>query len=143
MRNHVGALCGYVGVSAGHPLYAVEYSTCPKGGDCPEKKHGNYCSHTPEAVLDVHGGITYYNKCSGVICHIPAPGESDDVFWFGFDCCHAGDVCPKIESYRKPGGILHDITVRYPGVHDGEVYRDLSYVEAECASLAKQLAAVA
>lgn len=37
----------------------------------------------------------------------------------------------------------NDIAVRYPGVHDGDMYRDLPYVEAECAILAKQLAAMA
>ena len=61
------------------------------------------------------------------ICHVPEAGRPDHVWWFGFDCAHAGDRCPIHE--RK--GFAAD---------DGEVYRDVPYVEAEVRSLAKQLA---
>ena len=65
------------------------------------------------------------------ICHIPAPGDPDDVWWFGFDCAHAGDICPKMSSYG----------IRSMSGDHGEVYRDIAYVAAECAALAQQLAA--
>src|SRR5215510_304522 len=29
------------------------------------------------------------------ICHTPSPGEPDNVWWLGFDCCHLGDLYPK------------------------------------------------
>ena len=40
--------------------------------------------------------------------------------WFGFDCTHAGDWMPK-----------------YPP-HEGDIYRDINYVRAECTRLARQ-----
>lgn len=67
------------------------------------------------------------------ICHVPAPGEPDDIWWFGFDCAHAGDRMPGMEAaLRSIGGRSLP--------HCGDVYRDLAYVKAECASLARQLA---
>lgn len=70
-----GHLCGYVGVSKGHPLY--------------EKEDG---------AVSVHGGITLATKCDGHrICHKVEPGEDDDVWWLGFDCLGIGH-CE--EQYR-------------------------------------------
>lgn len=63
------------------------------------------------------------------ICHLPEPGEPDNVWWFGFDCAHSGDLAPKYDGLG--------------GHHFGDdMYRDLAYVEREVTSLAKQLAAV-
>jgi hypothetical protein len=64
------------------------------------------------------------------ICHLPEPGEPDDVWWFGFDCAHYGDLSPSYDS-------------KYRGHDELAVYRDLGYVERECANLAAQLAALA
>jgi len=80
-------------------------------------------------VLNVHGGLTYSGKCSGHICHVPEPGESDDVWWFGFDCAHYKDITPQ--SYYLMGR-------RWP-IADYE-YRTLSYVRQETEQLAEQLA---
>ncbi len=63
------------------------------------------------------------------ICHLPAPGEPDSVWWFGFDCAHAGDFNP---SYGKDLG-------HATGWGTYIEYRDLDYVTAECRKLAKQL----
>lgn len=109
---HHGAWCGYAAVPPGHPLHGVEY------GD-------------PD--VSVHGGLTYSNKCAGYICHVPAPGELDDVWWFGFDCAHSGDETPGSNAalgFRAYRGI-------------GDEYRDLAYVRAEVERLADQLAALA
>lgn len=57
VRNNGGALCGYVGVPEGHPFFGVEYSSCPKL--CDEE----WCSHRPESILDVHGGVTFSDFC--------------------------------------------------------------------------------
>jgi len=122
IRGPMGNWCGYTAVSEGHPAYGKDYD---------------------DVRVDAHGGLTYAGKCNGHICHTPDPGEPGNVHWLGFDCAHSGDFIPSMDAMRKPGGVLHDIAVRYPGVHDGDVYRDLPYVEAECASLAKQLAAMA
>jgi hypothetical protein len=69
--------CGYCGVPPGHPLH---------GGKGDE--------------LEVHGGITYSAPCQvdGPICHVPLPGEPDDVFWLGYDCGHAFDIQPGLDA---------------------------------------------
>jgi hypothetical protein len=61
------------------------------------------------------------------ICHSPGLGEPDDVWWFGFDCAHSGDLVPGMPLYT---GLA------------GGVYRDQAYVRGECAKLAAQLAQV-
>ena len=73
-RSSLGAWCGYVGVPPGHPWHGKDY--------------GDLTDPFPE----VHGGLTYSDRCQGPICHIPQPGESDDVWWLGFDCNHSGDL---------------------------------------------------
>jgi hypothetical protein len=73
VRNYGGALCGYVGVSEGHPYFKKEYG---------------------DVDVSVHGGLTYSGLCTGHICHIPEPGEPDHVWWLGFDCGHFMDVSP-------------------------------------------------
>lgn len=62
--------------------------------------------------LDVHGGITLTGYLNG------KEGE-----WLGFDCAHWGDEIPA--AFR-----LDCVPV---------TYRTLSYVEKECAKLAKQI----
>lgn len=59
------------------------------------------------------------------ICHIPAPGEPERVWWLGFDCAHSGDSSPGYDN--KYG-------------HDYGAYRSVAYVKREVESLAKQLA---
>lgn len=110
-RNDFGALCGYVGVPPGHPA------------------HGKKCD---EIGVEVHGGLTYSEPCRGSICHVPAPGEPDDVWWLGFDCAHAFDLIPQsLELYSHlPYGI------------PGQAYRDLAYVTEQTRHLADQLAAM-
>lgn len=108
-RGPSGALCGYVGVPASHKFYEESYY---------------------EPDVDVHGGLTYADKCQHgpageSICHVPEPGDSDDVWWLGFDCAHAGDVCPKYTSYHE--------------CHSYGAYRDLDYVKNEVTCLASQL----
>lgn len=73
VRNKLGALCGYVGAPPGHPWHRL-----PGSSDALED-------------VDVHGGVTFANSCHPPICHTPAPGEPDDVWWIGFDCAHCGD----------------------------------------------------
>lgn len=98
--------------------------------------------------IEVHGGLNYAAACSGHICHIPAEGEPDNVWWFGFDCAHASDLCPQMEMHRKAFKHLMpemppelEAAMEKSGMRD--VYRDAAYVAAECASLAKQLKAMA
>lgn len=110
---NLGFWCGYVGVSEGHPHFGQNYN---------------------DVNVDVHGGLTFADFCNKEgdeatsICHVPGPGESDRVFWFGFDCGHAWDLSPAWDR-------------KWIGEH--ETYRDLDYVRQQCANLARQLAAIA
>ncbi|MEJ7745270.1 MAG: hypothetical protein WKF61_00645 [Luteimonas sp.] len=117
VRGSSGGLCGYVGVAENHPLFGKGYD---------------------EADIDVHGGLTFADKCrpheSGEqrgICHIPSEGEPDHVWWFGFDCAHAWDFTPAYSG--RPEAWFRQC-------HD-ETYRDIGYVKSEIRGLARQLAA--
>jgi hypothetical protein len=116
-NSSLGNWCGYVGVEEGHPYY------------------GNSDEDTLE--LECHGGVTFTGFCDGDeekgICHTPAAGEPDRVFWIGFDCAHCYDFSPGL-----------DATIRSTGGESWRenVYRDLAYVQKECADLARQLRAV-
>jgi len=153
----MGAWCGYVAVPPGHPWHGVHYNECVKGcatvepkpieqiGDVPvpdsiqkahmERKHFAcretfQSDHTPELIINVHGGLTYSDFCSGHICHVPKPGEPDNVFWFGFDCSHGGDVIPSFREFDFKALM-------------GETYKDVAYVRAQVEHLAGQLKTVA
>jgi len=93
------------------------------------------------ADIDAHGGLTYSAKCYGDICHVPKPGEPDDVWWFGFDCAHAMDLAPGLEAIEMSIPAIrkrreeHPVPDRYR-----DVYRDMAYVRKETEKLAEQLA---
>jgi hypothetical protein len=112
-RNGGGAWCGYAAVPPGHPAHGKEY-----GGDID---------------VTVHGGITYGEGCRGSVCHVPKPGEPDNVWWLGFDCGHAYDLAPGDEAHFRALGLSV-----FPGY---KTYRDLAYVRRETERLAEQLAA--
>ena len=113
LRGPMGSWCGYVGVPKGHPAYEKDYAAL----ECEDN-------------LDVHGGITYANKCQGAICHIPQEGMPDDVWWLGFDTAHYQDKTPfnygSIGLNYEPTG----------------VYRNIAYMTAEIKRLADQLASM-
>lgn len=100
-KSH-GGWCGYVAVPPGHPWHGAGY----------------------DLDVEIHGGITYGEKCAGEICHVPKPGEPDDVWWLGFDCAHAWDFSPARDR-------------TWPRFGD-EVYRTAAYVRGQCARLAEQ-----
>ncbi len=112
--------CGYVGVPASHPLFGKDYSDTVNAkvselGDFPIGKRGIIdvflVAVDPERQLslgflfNVHGGITF----SGNQLRL-----NSNLWWFGYDCMHAGDT-------------LETCT--------------LEFCIGECESLAKQLAA--
>lgn len=123
-QPHSGHLCGYVGLPPGHPLYGKAYND----SDFP--------------TLDVHGGITYSEKCHGFVCHIPEVGEPDELFWHGFDCMHSGDMSPRDLLMHEMAleGKMSSAFLKQEGY---ESYKDVEYVKAETENLAKQLAQVA
>lgn len=101
-----GALCGYVAVPPGHPWHGKGYDDVP---------------------ADAHGGLTYSEACSGRICHVPKPGEPDNVWWLGFDHAHSGDHCP---AHARFGSSFR--------LSDFETYKTIDYARAGCESLAAQ-----
>lgn len=134
VRNGMGAWCGYVGLPPGHKFHGIGYDECTKPAECTDE----WCyEHSPNAVVSVHGGLTFASSCGESpkgegygICHVPLPGRPHDVWWLGFDCCHAGDQPP------------YDAAMRHRSWGRDDVYRDLAYVKAETADLARQLVAV-
>lgn len=119
VRNHNGAWCGYVGVTEDHPYH----------------QNGEFDAYD----VSVHGGVTFADMCDEDapdghgICHIPLEGRSPDVWWIGFDCGHAWDLQPGLIALWGEGSALG---------HDTK-YRDLTYVQEQCALLAFQLKAIA
>lgn len=119
-----GNWCGYVGLPPGHRFHGKDYDDVRFDGEDP--------------YPDVHGGLTYADGCQHStdpakgICHIPAPGEPDALWWLGFDCHHSMDLAPAYEARNEERGWGRDYDKRY---------RTLGYVKAECAKLAAQLVA--
>ena len=115
-RGPLGAWCGYVGVDETHPWFGLDYD---------------------DVEADPHGGLTYAALCDGDeeqgICHVPGEGEPDPLWWFGFDCAHGFDVVPGMLEFDRNLGEHLGVPV---------AYRDLGYVKAEVAHLARTIAIV-
>lgn len=151
VRNWRGNWCGYAGVAPSHPLYGKDYNDrvpVPKDfGDRMIDDSTPILSLFREALreadgtvgidmaIQVHGGITFADRCmpdadeATDICHVPAEGEPDHVWWFGFDCAHFQDASPS-----------DGINGRMPPLFDGCVYRDFAYVKEQTEGMARQLA---
>ena len=119
VRSPGGHLCGYVGVSEGHPLYRLDDS------------------HSDFPCLDCHGGVTFTGACqpsddgeSRGICHVPGDGEPDHVWWIGFDCAHSGDFYSL--AIASANRLFEQSSY--------ETYRTAGYVAQQCRELARQLA---
>lgn len=120
VRNgRFGHWCGYVGVPLGSKL-----------------------AQTNRDDYEVHGGITFQDKCQEIeedsnfdgskgICHRALDGKP--VMWFGFDCGHSCDFQPGLESLWVNRGL--------PTLSKDERYRTLDYVKSEIKSLARQIKA--
>ena len=122
VRNPMGALCGYAAVPPGHPCHGVDHY---------------------DLSLSVHGGLTYSEHCQGEICHVPAPGEPGDVWWFGFDCGHGYDAKPGIQALFAQAAALDPDPLFEELLARTETYRTIEYVRAQVEALAAQLAAMA
>ena len=114
VRGPMGALCGYVGVPPSHPAFKVDFETVD---------------------VAVHGGLTFANMCVKTddeghgICHTESEAAHPVVWWLGFDCGHAFDVCPQLTRLCREFGDLKG------------TYRDFPYVLEQVEQLAAQLVA--
>lgn len=97
--------CGYVGLKPWHPFY---FKTEEEISD----------------AIQVHGGVTYFHECSGVICH-PFDEGSKPTKWVGFDCAHFMDVSPRFDAKGDPGT---------------GTYKNETWVKLEVENLAQQVA---
>lgn len=148
--GNMGHRCGYVGIPKNHPLYGKDYSDYLeiKKSDVGDREVsgifpllGAYLDEDEririEAYFQCHGGITY----AGGGEHSSYPIESD-LWWFGFDCGHAGDksdldyAMQKFPSHRKEYQQRKMVESKYP---IDDVIRTEEYVADECKKLAKQL----
>lgn len=144
VRGPSGSLCGYVGVPPRHPAHGLACDHYHYSDDETLEP----LTPTQEAInkIPAHGGLTFAGSCghgddeSTGICHIPGTGEPDDVWWFGFDCAHAGDYSPAMESRRPPH--LRERIGQPTGWGSFIEYRDIDYVTDQCAQLAAILAAI-
>lgn len=86
----MGHLCGYVGVSKGHPWFEKGYD---------------------DVEASVHYGLTYAHHCAENICHVVEEGEDDNVWWLGFDCAHCDDRSMLTNRYKdlRPLGTYKDM----------------------------------
>lgn len=108
-----GHLCGYVGVEPGHPWHGLDCSTAPA-----------------EAHEACHWGITFGRECEGEVCHVPAPGQPEHLWWLGFDAAHCDDMSPR------------DATLYAPRLTDHTTYRTVEYMRREVERLAAAAKAV-
>jgi hypothetical protein len=106
-RNDLGIWCGYVGLPPGSPHFEDKYQ---------------------DVVMDVHGGLSF----SGYGDEI---GLAEDLWWFGFDCGHAGDYAPALAGAMA--ALRDDLAEVYGLV---PIYRDLAFVLAQVLHLAPRLA---
>ena len=105
-HDHFGHLCGYVGIPKNHPLWGKHYSD-------------------DEVGIQVHGGLTFADSAN------PDGDWGGGLWWFGFDCSHAGDLSPKMLMYL--------VEKDYYNSARGETYRTWDYVENEVRELVRQL----
>jgi hypothetical protein len=137
IRHHfMGSWCGYVAVDPLHPFHGKRYADIIRvppdflerqmvlGRDFgiidaflnafEDDDHASV-----SMILPAHGSITYSDE------------DTEGFWWFGFDCCHAGDMMPGDPFMFKLVRLL------FPDEHS--VYRDHDYVYGIVTRLASAL----
>jgi hypothetical protein len=123
-HDELGHWCGYVGVPPSHSCYGEAYD---------------------KVDVHVHAGLTFSTGSTA-----REAIEADAPWWFGFDCAHAGDLMPFMDSaeIKALTAKLDAEVARFLDlmateatreIKRGRVYRTLDYVKGECTSLAAQL----
>lgn len=143
-----GALCGYVGLSEGHPYYGKKYSDRIPLDDAPgmspdmesvggipllielwKTAAGPDGRVSLDVIIRVHGSVTFTGFWED---------REDGLWYFGFDTGHYMDYMPGlVASTERHLGRTSCLR------HQDCVYRTISYVQDQCRQLAQQLKAVA
>lgn len=119
LRNHMGAFCGYVGITEKNRFYGI-----------PMEK----------LSFSVHGGITfagYGDDASYGGHHFCRPSKDKDgnqLYWIGFDCAHKYDYCPAVAHQLKEAGVEPSLYLP-----KDKTYRTVNYVIGELQFLVDQI----
>lgn len=132
-RSPLGALCGYVGVDPTNRLYGKHYNYW----EAPEGKYEpliprwmtrlQYLPRKVDPLLEglrCHWGLTFSDFW---------PEIEPYIWWFGFDCGHAGDLTPLMPRNSQ---------IFFGEEIEADVYRDIEYVKNEVTNLALQISNV-
>jgi hypothetical protein len=129
-RGPHGAWCGYVAVTESHPAHGRHYHKSTY--EIEEVLSGEASRLAPMQArvndLTAHGGLTYANDDR------PLGSDTRGLWWFGFDCAHAGDFTPASGSRSDLG--------RPTGWGGVVEYRSADYVRQQVTALAAQLHAL-
>ncbi|MBU2340929.1 MAG: hypothetical protein KKE77_06755 [Alphaproteobacteria bacterium] len=142
LRQKNGTLSGYVGVGPDHPLFGFTADAVPVdiansvhggvtyGKECEVNRFAREEYGTPrkERYTVCHTTITRVVRNYRTVQTTKDEFEHDDLWWFGFDTDHIGDLVP--EGYNL-------------NPRKGDVYRDQAYVYNECITFARRLHAIA
>ena len=127
----MGTRCGYCSVSMSHPFYRKNY-----GNDAISD-----LKHTVDEVISVHGGVTYSGFLEMIINFddtIPR-----DLWWFGFDCCHANDAQdPELITDPQTKKFVMEMEERFASRYDSHykrTHKKLEYVIENCNNMAEHL----
>lgn len=119
-----GHFCGYVAVPREHPFYGKGYD---------------------DIDANFHRGLTYAARCDGArVCHVPAPGMPDDVWWIGGDFGHVWDRSPGFDARLRqmreaaPTQAVRKLFSKTE-LERMTMYRALPYVREQIEDLARQL----
>ena len=159
--NDTGFRCGYVGLPEGHPLYnvgfddkieatfdSIEGQSIGKRSpftliECVGLESEDKIS--PVLFFNVHGGLTYSEGGKGSEYPVLS-----DLWWFGFDCGHYGDL-EDIATLKELWGddnkgkmiiqMKEDMNAMFPELKANSVVRTVEFVQNECRSLVDQIIA--
>lgn len=132
LRQSDGTLSGYVGVPPSHPLFGFEADALPVG--LASGIHGGLTYARPCEVnrfeRRAHGQPREerYTVChTTYVRHVQEyrtvqttsdEFEHEDLWWFGFDTSHPGDLVPKpqLGGHHRRGGVYRDQAFVYANV---------------------------
>lgn len=132
--NHsLGTRCGYCSVSMAHPFYRKSYTD----------DSISELEHKVDEVINVHGGVTYSGDLDWAFALDRTVPRNQ--WWFGFDCCHAGDT-PDPELILDPmiKKMTEERNERFKEFKDDlgilkSTMKDLEFVQSNCNDMAEHL----